>query len=129
MIGMQGRMLVARAGILGLWPQPRPWLFMMREAYPSVFPGRGCNELMPGYGFLKARRIVLNLFPQGLNRPYICRWARPRPQLGAAAVLAASLMALPSLVPARPLCPRLYCTRKDAPRQEVPTQSWPVLIK
>lgn len=89
---------------------------MMREAYPSLFPGKGCNELMLGYGFLEARRIILNFFPQCLNRPYIRHWARPRPQLGAAAMLAASLMVLPSLVPARPLCTGLNCTRKEALR-------------
>lgn len=36
---------------------------------------------MPGYGFLKARRILLNLFLQGLNRPYVRHWARSRLQL------------------------------------------------
>lgn len=36
---------------------------------------------MPGYGFLKARGIILNLFPQGLNRPYIRHWARSGLQL------------------------------------------------
>lgn len=89
---------------------------MRQEADPPVFPGRGYNELMPGYGFLKARRIVLILFPQGLNRPYIHYWARLRLQLGAAAMLAASPVALPSLVPAGPLCARLYCSVKEAPR-------------
>lgn len=81
MVGMQERMLVARRGIQGPWPQPRPLLPIRRETIPSVFPGRGYDELMPGYGFLKARRIILNLFPQGLNRPYIRHWARSRLQL------------------------------------------------
>lgn len=82
MVGMQARMLVARTGIQGPWPQPRPLFPMRQEAFPSVFPGRGYSELMPGYGFLKARRILLNLFPQALNRPSIRHWARSGLQLG-----------------------------------------------
>lgn len=64
------------------------------------------------YGFLKARRIILGLFPQGLNRPYIRHRARSRFQLGGschAGFLTDS--------PAKPCsCTKLYGTKKEPPR-------------